>query len=372
MYTYDERMSSPLDSLKNNQGEVLQDAANVRPSLGFNRINMALNSSTLPQKFIYTVRHGNSRHNALSNTFTKPISWRFTAKLRANFDPDLTTKGVQDARHSGRILDNLSRVENAPLPITVYTSPLRRCIQTAMHVIAQLHTRVPVVLHIKEGLREWKGYEHNHQSDRRHTTASILALVAQLNAELGLRVRPVVDWVLGLEDEANMRETYVDVDRRVRSVLHEIFADPSAGACVLLVLHNRSNKSVLRVLGHTQDEVHGLDLENCAMLSYLVGRRALDREGSERRAWEEGRQLVKDRELAVRERYERHEQAVVDVQGYRDTVEGRAKLRRLKEYLQQERLKGDIDAAKALLDLYICVPDLDTVKGRDISLVHEQ
>lgn len=364
-YTYDQGVSSPLSSSKNAKGEIRQDAVNIRPHQGteFDSINLALKKTAHPPKFIYTMRHGNAEHNARSDTFTKPITWRFTAKLRTNFDPGLTVKGVQEAGRSGKILSDLAQFEGAPLPVTVYTSPLRRCIQTAMCALATLRPPGPITLHIKEGLREWKGYDHNHTSDGRNTTPAILALVAQLSTELGLIVYPVLDWRLDQPDEANMRETYVDVDRRVRRVFDDIFADPTSGRSVLVVLHNRSNKSLLRVLGHTQAQVHGLDLENCAVLSYLVSRRLLTPEECLARVREEAAQWDLDRDLAVQEKAERHEQAAAQVRGYYEhgesDEEGRGKLRQLRDYLQQERLKGDIDAAKALVDLHACVPALD-------------
>lgn len=374
-YAYDEGVSSPLTSSKNAKGEILQDAVNIRPYPGndFDFVNLALKRTASSPKFIYTMRHGNARHNAVSDNFTKPISWRFTSKLRTNFDPGLTVKGIQDAQRSGNILSDLARFEGAPLPVAVYTSPLRRCIQTAMYTLAKLRLPGPITLHIKEGLREWKGYEHNHTSDRRNTTPAVLALVSQLSAELRLAVRPVLDWALDQPDEVNMRETYVDVDRRVRHVLDDIFADPTSGRCVLLVLHNRSNKSLLRILGHTQTQVHGLDLENCAVLSYLINRRLLGADEVLARNRAEAAQWECDRALAAREKSERHEQAAAQVRGYfydsdhRDhhdgkaDEEGRGKLKRLRDYLQQERFKGDISAAKALVDLYACVPDLGIV-----------
>lgn len=370
-YTYDQGISSPLTSKKNAKGEIRQDAINIRPYQGteFSCIDSALKRTVHSPKFIYTMRHGTARHNAISDTFTKPITWRFTAKLRNNFDPGLTVKGIQDAQRSGKILSDLAQFEGAPLPVTVYTSPLRRCIQTAMYALARLRPPGPIRLHIKDGLREWKGYEHNHTSDRRNTTPAILALVAQLGAELGLVVYPKLDWTLDQPDEADMRETYVDVDRRVRSVLSDIFSDPTSGRCVLLVLHNRSNKSLLRVLGHSQPQVHGLDLENCAVLSYLISRRLLGPDEALVRTREEAIQWERDRALAAREKRERFDQAAVQVRGYYyhashqepSEEEGRGKLRRLRDYLQQERFKGDIGAAKALMDLYACVPNLDDV-----------
>ncbi|KAI3401978.1 hypothetical protein diail_3952 [Diaporthe ilicicola] len=151
----------------------------------------------------------------------------------------------------------------------------------------------PVTLRIKEGLREWMGYGHGHQSDRKGGRQQIAALVDSLRTELGIGsgVRCELDVP---EQEQFHDEVYVDVDRRVRAVLDGIFSDAGSGACVMLVLHNRCNKSLLRVLGHAPADVDAWELANCAMLSYRVTRAWLNDHGVAERAHYEQFQRQED------------------------------------------------------------------------------
>lgn len=354
-YSYNKSISNPLKRHKNKLGEIRRMKDNIRPSQGFSHVNSVINEANTKQKLIYTIRHGKARHNARSTEFTKAISWRFLGKLADNFDPGLTSDGVQDAQHAGHILRDLIREENAPRPVVVYTSPLRRCVQTAMYAISELRLDQPVTLHVKEGLREWKGYDHDHQSDRRDVTPNILKLFTTLKEKLNLAVKLKLDGSQDTDDSPVMRETYIDVDRRVRQVLDDVF-DSNDANCAMLVLHNRSNKSVLRVLGHTQDEVHKLDKENCAILSYLMGREALNDASAQAREMAEDVQWFKDRDLAEKEKAQRHERAALDIQEYRR--DDKEKLRKLRNYLLPGAEKGDTEAAKALADLYMLAPEL--------------
>lgn len=391
-YSYNKSISSPLRRHKNEHGEVRRIKDNILPPQGFAQVISAIShGKTRPkQKFIYTIRHGKAHHNALSKEFSKAIAWRFLGKLADNFDPRLTPDGMGDAEQAGWLLGELIRDEGAPRPLCIYTSPLRRCIETAMHTIAALRRSLGeqhpqrVTLHIKEGLREWKGYDHNHQSDRRDVTANITAVCAALRAELGLGEGDLdirLDGAQDREDDPVMRETYVDVDRRVRRVLDDLFDGPSTttaaaaadggeaaattappppAECAMLVLHNRSNKSVLRVLGHRQAEVHRLDMENCAVLGYLMGREALDEGDAEARDRAEEMQWLKDRDLAEAEKKARHAQAARDIEAYRRA--DKDKLRKLKDYLACRAAEGDPEAAKALADLYRLAPELKLVR----------
>ncbi|PSR75428.1 hypothetical protein BD289DRAFT_447735 [Coniella lustricola] len=272
-----------------------------------------------------------------------------------------------------------------------------------------------ITLHVKEGLREWKGYDHNHQSDRRDTTPNIIKLFHDLRAKLSLEAFVQLRIDAGAHDRVDagpMRETYVDVDRRVRRVLDDIFDDGSGNddeddrdhdhcqhcqhcqkhgdqedatrivnghdihqpspsprprstgtpACAILVLHNRSNKSILRVMGHTPTEAHRLDFENCAALSYLVRRKRLTPTAVLARAMAEEYQWVQDRQVAEREKADRHRIAGEEIQGYRRTRD--AKLWRLRDYLRfwaegaDGACEADPEAAKALVDLYALAPEL--------------
>lgn len=418
-YSYNHFISSPLASLKNPSGEVIRNKQNLTPPEGFASVNEILyaaegqeHQENIPdddhyrsqqkqqrchhnhhhhqkqkQKFIYTIRHGKAQHNALSSEYSKPISWRFLGRLRNTFDPRLTAEGVRDAQQIGQMLRDLITTDGAPRPRTVYTSPLRRCIQTAMYAISELRNldgnnqpQQQITLHVKEGLREWKGYDHNHQSDRRDITPNIVKLFKDLKKKLNVDVKLRVDGAQDRVDEGPMRETYVDVDRRVRRVLDDIFGngnsqddnsddvdescddeeededEEESGNCAILVLHNRSNKSVLRVMGHTPAEAHDLDLENCAALGYLVRRKKLTPTAVLARAMTEEYQWLQDREVAEREKARRHRIAAEEIAEYRRT--GDAKLWRLRDYLSYWAELCDPEAVKSLVDLYALAPEL--------------
>lgn len=359
-YSYDKAVSSPLKRQKNEDGEVRHAKDNIRPPHGFVQINNIINSPNTKKKFLYTIRHAKAHHNALAKEFTKPILWRFLGKLHANFDPELTSKGIRDAQNAGQSLRELIHQEDAPTMTTIYTSPLKRCIQTALYTIAGLDLNQQLTLHVKEGLREWKGYDHNHQSDRRSTTPVITKSFQDLKDKLNLNVDLKLDGDQDPEDDPVMRETYVDVDRRVRRVLDDIF-ESDKSTCAMLVLHNRSNKSVLRVLGHIEDEVNRLNLENCAVLGYLMDRNVLDEIAVQARDKAEEMQWLKDRDQAEMEKQERHEQAADDIEEYRWTRKD--KLQKLNDYLALWAGKGDREAAKALADLYVLAPELNMARS---------
>ncbi|KAJ4423874.1 putative phosphoglycerate mutase pmu1 [Gnomoniopsis sp. IMI 355080] len=357
-YSYDKSVSSPLYCLQNSDGEVRRIKENIRPLQGFAPVNEALTKTNNKRKFIYTMRHGKALHNAMSKEYTKPISWRFFPKLLDNFDPSLTSEGVRDAQHAGQLLRELIQEEDAPRPVIVYTSPLRRCIQTAMYAIGALRLDQKITLCVKEGLREWKGYDHDHQSDRRNTTPHILSLFNDLKRKLRVNVEIELDGKQDAEDDPIMRETYVDVDRRIREVLDDIFNHDDS-TCSMLVLHNRSNKSVMRVMGHMQDEVHRLDKENCAILGYLMERTALHPAAAQRRLEIEEENWHGDKIMALEEKQDRYEQAAEDIEEYRQN--NVPKLLNLKEYLGRRTLQGDEEAFKALVDLYRLAPELKLV-----------
>lgn len=365
-YSYEKSFTSPLECVRNADGEVRRIKENIRPLQGFAPVHQALSKANAKRKFIYTIRHGKATHNAISKEYTKHISWRFLAKLCNNFDPSLTSEGVGDAQDAGQLLRELIQQESAPRPVIVYTSPLRRCVQTAMYAIGSLRSDQKITLCVKEGLREWVGYDHNHQSDRRDTTANILKLFNDLKLKLNVNVDIELDGKQDTEDDQVMRETYVDVDRRIREVLNDIFDDDEANCC-MLVLHNRSNKSLLRVMGHGQDEVHKFDKENCAILGYLIERTPLHWSVAQRRFDVEEGNWHGDKVLALEEKQERHENAAADIEAYRQNDV--LKLRKLRDYLAYWTLQCDEEAFKALMDLYQLAPELKLAARQGIKLV---
>lgn len=355
-YTMDNTVSNPVYSehtIKGTKEEVSLHPGNFRPNISFEALSKTPISSE--SKVIYAVRHGNTPHNQDHADYGRPISWRYLSQLQKNFNPGITEEGIDNAREAARMLAGMMAREGAPRPVTVYSSPLRRCVQTAMYMIAMagLHRsdaqgRGPVTLSIKEGLREWMGHGHGHMSDRSDGREALRLQVQQLRAELGVGPDVVVELDVP-EFENFYDETYTDVDRRVRGVLDGIFSDADSGACVMLVMHNRSHKSFLRVLGHEPDDVEGFEMANCAMLPYLVTRNWL--EGQEELNARDAREAVqwqKDLENSDIFKAQRLGQAVVDVKAWNADPDSKQKLDKLWEALQYHEGEGDPAAGPAL------------------------
>ncbi|KAB5528793.1 hypothetical protein GE09DRAFT_1228551 [Coniochaeta sp. 2T2.1] len=72
---------------------------------------------------------------------------------------------------------------------------------------------------------------------------------------------------------AATRETFADVLLRIRNALDEIY-DTDEAPAIHLFLHNRCFRSLLRVIGHTQE----FDMANGATVAFLVHRRQADEE----------------------------------------------------------------------------------------------
>lgn len=203
----------------------------------------------------------------------------------------------------------------------------------------------PVTLHVKEGLREWMGYGHGHQSDRKGSMAEIQQLVEQLKADLGVEV----DYHLDVTEQEEFHdEVYVDVDRRVRGVLDDIFNNPYSGDCVMLVMHSRCNKSLLRVLGHPPAAVDNFEVANCSVLPYRVGRHLLDRGQAAARAAREDIQRHEDQVHAEEKKEERRLEAIEDVRTWKHDPSLRYKLDDLLRFLTYWADSGDQAASLAM------------------------
>ncbi|KAI7776415.1 hypothetical protein LA080_005370 [Diaporthe eres] len=355
VYSHDASFSDPVN-LPLSRGPIPGSPValapeNIRPRDGF---ETALSNAPIGEtKIIYTLRHGNTPHNDDSQIWGKPVAWRYLSGLAKNFNPPITDEGVSNVGMAAKYLITAMNIETAPRPRAIYTSPLRRCIQTAMHMIKQTGLHLPspdghfppATLHIKDGLREWMGYGHNHQSDHKGSRAEIQALVEQLRADLGVPVAYKLDVT---ERESFHDETYTDVDLRVRGVLDDIFSSPDSGGCVMLVLHSRWNKSFLRVLGHPPRAVDNFEMVNCAILPYRVARRMMGGEEVARRNQDENEQWHRDQAEAEASKSARLSQAVEDVRHWQDDPGSWLRLQNLRRTLGNCLRRGDLAAGAAL------------------------
>lgn len=358
-YSHDPFFSDPVNSPRTIRvsapGQPVALAReNIQPEGGFEAqlINGPISNNN-QTKMIYAVRHGNTPHNEDSEIWGKPVAWRYLSGLAKNFDPQITPEGVSNAVMAAQFLSEMIHGQFARRPLVVYSSPLRRCIETAMHMIQQVRMHYPapdsrlspITLHVKEGLREWMGYGHGHQSDRKGSRADIQALVERLKAELGVHV----DYFLDVPEQEDLHdEVYINVDQRVRGVLDDIFNSPKSGDCVMLVLHSRCHKSLLRVLGHSPPAVDDFEMANCAVLSYRITRRMLDGGEVAARAAYEDAQWRQDRHQAEVCKSARARQAVEDVRAWNNDPSLRHLLDSLRNLLRFHNGKGDPAAGFAL------------------------
>ncbi|KAI3401979.1 hypothetical protein diail_3953 [Diaporthe ilicicola] len=135
-YSFDKSFSNPVysaDTIRNSKLEVVLNPYNFAPFGGFAKAAGSTPNSS-DTKIIYTVRHGNTPHNEDARVFGRPVAWRYLAMLQKNFDPAITPTGVGNARGAADMLVDMMVAEGAPRPVTIYSSPLRRCVETAMQM----------------------------------------------------------------------------------------------------------------------------------------------------------------------------------------------------------------------------------------------
>lgn len=275
-FSYNQAFSDtiPLAKKRNDDTKeevVVLDIANLspRPDTSWQAIIDGCQADTMSEtKLVYLTRHGKSVHNTKSEQFGKAIYYEYFATDPKFIDPELEEEGIEQACRAGQII----RDSPLPKPKTFVSSPLRRALQTDIHLMKAMMGASSTVprIHITDGCREWQGMGHNHSSDKRSKRAEITALVESMGAE------PRFDPLFKEDDkEVLENETYADVRARLEKMLNENF-DYDNNNVIHLCLHNRCFKCFLGVIGHTEEEEYNLD--NCATVVYLVTRTKLNKE----------------------------------------------------------------------------------------------
>lgn len=196
-------------------------------------------------------------------------------------DPSLTDLGVTQARSSGKQW----RDGHVPRPKIIYSSPLRRCIQTARHIHSVVNGGEGAVsFHVMEMLRE---RIVNHPCDRRSSYDTIVRSFAHDDAPGWKISKPAIKpdelpepgaagsedrkWRVELEDgfrrdatdpywNADDNETFENVGRRAMYALNDILAtgDPTDKTkdekdrhdVVTLAIHSGLSKGFLQITNH--------------------------------------------------------------------------------------------------------------------------
>lgn len=190
------------------------------------------------------------------------------------------------------LLDDL---EVEPRDVGFYSSPLHRCIATAeiaartvfegntttRSTTRMLPPRGRPVVGVLDELREWLGWDHNMETDRRGTKAEITNDFRHFNVDLMFKEDfPEEDAMCQGE---TIRESWVDVRKRWERALDWIFEN-DARKYICLSSNNRSLQCGLHVLGLPLDagliekhkKITVVNLANCAMLAFVVRRQPLN------------------------------------------------------------------------------------------------
>ncbi|KAF1911214.1 histidine phosphatase superfamily [Ampelomyces quisqualis] len=178
-------------------------------------------------KLFYMVRHGQGVHNVKKTEVGREEWNRYWAKLpgdsTANWlDAALTPYGKAQATGLASLWTGDHGIQS---PQSIYSSPLRRCLQTTSHAFAPLLSQtIPIV---KESLRERLGV---HTCDERSTRSWIAEAFPEFRIEEGLSEEDEL-W------QVDRRETIEEHTERSTRFLEAIF-DNDRSETIALVAHS--------------------------------------------------------------------------------------------------------------------------------------
>ncbi|EPQ25651.1 uncharacterized protein PFL1_06788 [Pseudozyma flocculosa PF-1] len=235
--------------------------ASLRSKL--DELNRAGGGDGSAYKLVYAGRHGEGYHN-VAEAYYGTAAWdEHWSKLNGNgtstWGPDalLTPTGIDQARsvHAAwlAILSRPSEQDRAPLPRSLYSSPMTRSTKTLEITYAGIlfdgpnhkddekikgTKRVKPV--IKEGFREVYG---EHTCDKRRTKSEIHKIVPEFRFEHGF----------AKDDElwTTERETNDHVDERIQATLAQVWNDDDHDV-IGITSHSGVMQSLFRVTGHSR------------------------------------------------------------------------------------------------------------------------
>lgn len=218
------------------------NANNQRDWTRFTAYVKSLNLTAPPNvhyKVLYLTRHGIGYHNQ-KHLEVGTVDWERNWSLKDGdgintwFDSFLTPQGEQQAQDLSTFWTSLLNVDNAPLPQTIYTSPLARCLQTTNLVFRPVMPS-PFRAIIKEGLRErWT----LHTCNKRRTKSWIESNWAEKGFELEDGF--VEEDVLGNTTTAETDEEHVE---RKHIVLENIW-ETDRGEFLELTCHSIAIRAI--------------------------------------------------------------------------------------------------------------------------------
>ncbi|AGO10202.1 AaceriAEL304Cp [[Ashbya] aceris (nom. inval.)] len=221
-------------------------------------------------KLLILHRHAEGFHNAAERRYGKEAWDDYWSKLDGDehgiwADAQLTPKGQQQASAASEQVGALVRALG--VPERLYSSPLRRCLETFIEAWAPVaqHISEPAIdLHVREGLRETLGV---HTCDRRvpHSQAVAVYQGHRLaNSTLQLHYEayypePDMLW------SPTHRETTEEIHDRVTKALDRILDRPER--YIFVTAHSEMMVAALHALHHPK--VH--HVPNAGFLYLVVG-----------------------------------------------------------------------------------------------------
>ncbi|RFU78647.1 phosphoglycerate mutase [Trichoderma arundinaceum] len=199
-------------------------------------------------KVLFMGRHGEGWHNTAESYYGTPAWNCYWAELDGNgtsvwADAQLTPNGVAQAQKANAYYKSRFEKEKLPYFQSYYSSPLKRCIQTANYTFASLnlphsHPFKPV---IKELFREDISI---HTCDRRSTKTQIHAFAPNFQFEEGFSETDLL-W-RGDQDQG---ETSAHQAARSKIALDDVFSHDD-NTWISLSSHSGEIGSILSVLNH--------------------------------------------------------------------------------------------------------------------------
>ncbi|KAL7796112.1 histidine phosphatase superfamily [Trichoderma ceciliae] len=205
-------------------------------------------SKTVNFKVLFMGRHGEGWHNAAETFYGTPAWNCYWAEQDGNStavwsDAELTPNGLAQANKANAYYKSHFEKEKLPHFQSYYSSPLKRCIQTANITFANLNLprSNPFKPTIKELFRESISI---HTCDRRSTKTQIHAYAPNFQFEEGFSETDLL-W-RGDQDEG---ETSAHQDARSKIVVDDVFSHDD-NTWISITSHSGEIRSILTVLNH--------------------------------------------------------------------------------------------------------------------------
>ncbi|KAH0492086.1 hypothetical protein TgHK011_007053 [Trichoderma gracile] len=199
-------------------------------------------------KVLFMGRHGEGWHNTAESFYGTPAWNCYWAELDGNgtstwADPELTPNGIQQTTKANAYFKSRFEQEGLPYFESYYSSPLKRCLQTAQFTFAnqKLPRSRPFKPVIKELFRESISI---HTCDRRSTKSQIHAYAPNFEFEAGFTEDDLL-W-RGKEDEG---ETSAHQVARSKEAIDDVFSHDD-NTWISITSHSGEIGAILTVLNH--------------------------------------------------------------------------------------------------------------------------